>query len=820
MTNSDTGNGDRLPHGLAVIEFSAVLRVVARFAGTSAGSRHVLALRPSSDPARVRARLEATDEMVSLVLARDWYAPQTPEVGRACSRLTVEGSVLDEGELLDFARLLAASRLARGELDVLGDASRHLTELAGDLVAERRLEDRLQGAFNAAGELADSASPLLRRIRNELRGGRDSLVKRLESFARSLPERMRVADASVTIRSGRYCIPVRREGASRVGGIVHDESATHQTLFVEPPLAIEEMNRLAALERDEVREVRRILAELTEILRPLAPRLSRAAEVLAELDSLNARARYALAHGGHVPELESPVAPAPIEIVEGVHPLLLEAGEPPVRFSLRMEADERVLLISGPNAGGKTVTLKTVGLLSALAQSGVVPPVGAGTRLPVFDAVYALIGDEQSISASLSTFSARLAGLAEILENAGPSSLVLLDEFGGGTDPAEGAALAAAVLLRLGRSTRLTIATTHLGALKDLAAESDAVVNASLQFDAERLRPSFVLRRDRPGRSYALEIAERLGLPPELLAEARERLTESERRLDDVLSGLETAEAEQRRLATRAGAGVRAVEARSRALDARERELAAREREADAEARARRLAGKREAESFLKEARTTVEDVIRRLREESADDGDADRQARRAVEKALRDVRGAIERDAATGAPGAPPVAVDPGDRVRAVGLGVTGDVIEVRADDVVLEARGLRITVPLSSVERLEARPRGSRTGGAGEAAGGAGSAVVETTRSTPGAAARPEVDLRGLRADEIERPLMAAIDAAIVADLGRLVVIHGKGTGALRAEVARLIEADARQLRSRPGGLAEGGSGVTVVELNDGPT
>lgn len=806
-----------LPHGLRVMEFAAVLDAVASHAGTAAGKEHVRALRPSRDVDAARERLEATDEMISLVLRHDWRSSAIPDVAGTIDRLAVAGSVLDEDGLRALGLLLTASRRSRSDLRREPDALSRLHGLAERLVVDRELEERLQESFGAAGELVDSASEELHRLRRDLRGSRSEMVRRLEKFARSLPARFQVPDASVTVRAGRYCIPIRRDGASRVGGIVHDESSTRQTVFVEPPSAIEEMNRIAGLEREEQREVRRILAALTDALRPHAAGLRRTLAALAEADSLNARARYALEHGGKKPRLDAVDDGAPIEVIDGAHPLLLEGGEPAVPFSLRLHPDERVLLISGPNAGGKTVTLKAVGLLAALAQSGIVPPVGEGTRLTVFEDFFAVIGDEQSITASLSTFSAQLASLGEILAGVGPASLVLLDEVGGNTDPAEGAALAAAILLRLADEARLTVATTHLGALKDLAAEDPAVVNASLQFDAEKLRPSFVLVRDRPGRSYALEIASRLGLPAELVDAARSRLSETERRMEDLLAELEASEAELERLTSGARADARELEEQAAQLARRERSLERREKEIEREAR-------RAADRYLLEARADVEAVIEELRERSAEAGasgaadgtseaetTAATEARRRVEELVRRNRAAAPSRPATEAGssdepgGGAGGTLGPGDRARSRSLGVTGEILELGPDEAVLEARGMRFTLSPGDLEPADdtEKPDGP---------------VSQPTSAPPELEAHPEVDLRGLRVDEIRGPLLAALDAAVVADLGRLVVIHGKGTGALREAVGRLVESDDRIARVRPGGFDEGGSGVTVLELASG--
>jgi DNA mismatch repair protein MutS2 len=323
----------------------------------------------------------------------------------------------------------------------------------------------------------------------------------------------------VSVREGRYVIPIRREG--RVKGASRRSLATGSTLFVEPPLAIELMNQLRELELAEAREVQRILRELTDQLRPRQAELRQSLEALVEIDSLSARAGYALAADGHRPQVRARGA-REYCVVNGRHPLLLAGGgDAVVPFDLALDQGERTLLVSGPNTGGKTVLLKAVGLLSALTQAGIIPPVGPGTCLPVFTDMFADIGDEQSIAASLSTFSAHLRNLRELLEHADADSLALIDEIGSGTDPVEGSALAEAVLRELTRRGALTVATTHLGQLKLLASEQPGVVNASLQFDAAALQPTYRLQKGIPGRSYGLAIARRLGFPPALLAQAK-----------------------------------------------------------------------------------------------------------------------------------------------------------------------------------------------------------------------------------------------------------------------------------------------------------
>ncbi len=369
------------PQALIRLEWPDVLNRIAGFASSEAGAEHVRRLVPEPSLDAAEAALKRADEMIGLLLKYDWAPPTIPDVRGPLKRLAVEGSVLDVSELERVAVLLASARHARADLRRNPDELPGLAALGGRMLKAEALEKRLAQALDSAGGLADSASPDLRRIRRSLRSARSSIVRRLETFARSLPDRIQVPDGSVTIRSGRYCIPIRREGMSDVGGIVHDESATHRTVFVEPPEAIQPMNRLAEFERDELREVARILRELTAAARPRAAELAQSLEALAEADSLYARARWALGHGGTRPAFLDPgtadEAAVALRLVSVHHPLLVSGEVPSVPFDLELVRGESVLLISGPNAGGKTVLLKTIGLTCLLAQAGIVPPAGA-----------------------------------------------------------------------------------------------------------------------------------------------------------------------------------------------------------------------------------------------------------------------------------------------------------------------------------------------------------------------------------------------------------------------------------------------------------
>lgn len=805
-------------HALRLLEFPRALELVAGHAGSSLGAERVRALRPLSHREDVEEALAAADDMVTFLLrTSEWVPPPIPDARGALRRLDVDGSVLDEAALKDVGVLLSSSRRARHDLVRRSDDFRWLAALGERLLERKTEEERLERSIDPSGDVADGASPALGRLRRQMRAERSSLVSRLERFSAELPERFRVPDASVTVRNGRYCVPIRREGRSRVGGIVHDESASSQTLFIEPTSVIEPMNRIRELELAERREVNRVLAEMTEELRPFAAELRESLEALSELDSLFARARYALEHGGSRPRAGGEVERGPYRVRQGYHPILLAVEEGAVSFDLELEPSETVLLVSGPNAGGKTVLLKALGLISAMTQSGIVPPVGEGTRLPVFRRFFAIIGDEQSIEASLSTFSAQIGILREILERSDGQSLVLVDEIGSNTDPEEGAALAAAMLLRLAGQAALTAVSTHLGDLKTLAGDDPRIVNASLQFDPSTLRPTYRLLRDRPGRSYALEISERLGIPEDVLVEARGRLTDESRALEVVLSELEEREEEVEALRTTLERGRGELE---RQQDRQAERVAEAERlQAELERRERALerGARQNAERYLLDARKEVEDAIAGLTARIAEvmeglrsappeqrsrvseaSAAAATEARRAVERAIDDLRvGAPEPSEV-----ASPVSLQVGDAVRVASLGGVGRLLELSDDRAIVELGGVRITV-VPHVLRLQE--------------GGEEKPARRGTLPAPVLEASHEVKLRGLRVEEIDAVLLPALDAAIQADLPSLRIIHGKGTGALRRRVQELLAGDRRIPSFRLGTHQEGGSGVTVVDLSD---
>jgi DNA mismatch repair protein MutS2 len=784
---------------LETIEFAQVIELVAGHAVGPLGAARVRGRGPSDDADWISGELARVGEVAGLFRRGDvLLAEPIPDVGRALARLRIEGSVLDGVELAALHRLLVAARLVEADLKRVAETAPLAAALARPL-PHKAIERRLEQSLDPEGNLLDTASPRLAAARREVHAARQRLLRKLESLLRGLDASAAPTEGSVTVRGGRYVIPVRRDSRSRPPGIVHDESGSAGTLFIEPSESIELGNAFRAAQVEEERETLRVLRELTDLLRPEVATLRDVVEMCVAVDDLVARAQYAVAVEGEVPAVAP--APAVLMVVRGRHPLLLAGDEPVVPFDLEMAELERTLLISGPNTGGKTVLLKAVGLAAALAQSGIVPPVGPGTRLPIFRRFYADIGDRQSIAASLSTFSAHVRMLRRVLEQSDRATLVLLDEIGSGTDPAEGSALAAATLVSLTERGALTLATTHLGSLKDLASHTPGVVNASLQFDAATLTPTYRFLKGVPGRSYGLAIARRLGVSPGILADAEARVPDAERSLDALLAAVEERERELR--AAQADLAERTVEldalgARLSLQDdsqsAREAELKRREKEAE-------RAGRQQARGFLLEARQRVEAALGTAR--GAADEAAAREARRLVEEGIKaegehlSALDQVEEPAA----GSSEDTVEVGARVR-IPAGSVGEVLELRGDGRVVVAVGaMRMVVERKGLVVL---PRVKRAG------------TPASFESPADDTSNLEIDLRGMTGDEAEMATVAAVDAAVLAEQPYLRIIHGMGTGVVRERVRRVVATDRRVAHYGFAPRNQGGTGVTVVEFS----
>lgn len=803
-----------IDHALGVLEFERVLERVATRATSNAGRRRILALRPSYDVKVIARELERVGASMRVVeISPQWVPGPIPDLEEALTQFGTHSAVLEPIDLCNIGTMLkTASSLAR-KLDSVSVDIDALLTVRDHLIEDRELVQVIERSVDEEGRMLSTASDDLGRIRRRLRGARNGIVKRLEALLSSLPDRFVVPDGSVTLRDGRFVIPVRREGKGKVGGIVHDESQTGATLYVEPPIAIEATNQLRELEREETREIRRILATLTDLILPRRHELYGVFEALVDFDTLYARAHTAVSWEATPPLVEG-LAPGTLSLRGARHPLLVEAQEGEViPYDFTLEDQERCLVVSGPNTGGKSVFLKATGLIAALTQAGCVPPVGPGTCLPVFESFFADIGDEQSITRNLSTFSAHLENLHSLVSAASDRSLVLIDEMGTGTDPAEGAALSRAVLEELVDRGSTTIVSSHLGELKKLDTRGSCIVNASMHFDTERMEPTYRLIKGRPGRSYGLAIARSLGFPAQILDRAESYRDGGEARLEDVLERIEKQEGEADRLLHELGIERRRTDRFLVDVESREQALSEAERTADGRARA-------DARQLLMDARAEVESVITELRaaaREGRDLEEATRTARQKVERSASRHKEAVSGEKGshrshdraeeafekkeTGTP-----ETRDGAHVRIRANGARGRVLERRGDRLLVEVGALRFELPSEELESIDTSMESTVRVRAG---GWTGPAISD---------GRLEVDLRGLRVDEMDLELQRALDEAILHDQLQLLIVHGTGTGALRKRVGELLKVDSRVQKFRIGGLGEGGAGVTIATFRAG--
>ncbi len=779
--------------------------LLSGLATTHEGERRIAALGPLPD----REEAERVLALVAALKLRAEAGEGVPplEVGDlrpVLSRLRTPGSVLSAEELMGLGTLLRATRLARASLDRAAAEHPHLGELAGPLAPFPHLERALAETFEPSGEIRDTASPALRRIRRERETRRERLRARMERVAASLSSED--AASLVTLREGRYVVSVPVTHRGRVPGLVQDRSASGSTLYVEPMEVVEDNNALREMDAEERAEIRRILAELSGRFEGESAALARDYEEVGRLDALRARAALAVRWNAEPPALTNEPR---LRLSGARHPLLLEARRAQggleraraavIPLDLELDAGTRMLLVTGPNMGGKTVALMTVGLLSVMAQAGCLVPADPGCVFPWTERWVVSLGDEQSLDMDLSTFGAHLGRWGEALRAAGPGTLVLLDELGSGTDPQEGAALARSVLERLVERGTLGLVTTHLGTLKGYAAETPGIRNASMVFDGGTHRPTYRLAVGIPGESHALEMARSLGFPEERVARAEALLPREER---DVKALLAQLEAERKGLAE-ARAGAEDLLREARRLEEETRGRLARLLEERASVRAKAA---RQAREILRRA----EETLRRA------DAAARGRSRRREAPTRQELAGEQARLARLEAPPRPrprgrvPEEVRAGDRYWAESLGREVEV--VRPPDgsgrVLVVQGGLRVELPVAGL-RVPEEPAAAAA--PSEASGGRQpAAVLPETGSVP-----IEVDLRGLRVDEALDKLDRALDQAVLAGLQELRIIHGKGTGALRQAVGEFVRNHGAVASAKTADQWEGGTGATVVRL-----
>ncbi|MBI2827823.1 MAG: endonuclease MutS2 [Acidobacteria bacterium] len=814
---------------LRALEFDRIVSVVSGLAVTPTGGDRLAELCPSTDAAEIAAAQRATTEGTRFLADHPGFPLRAPtDLNAILDALTIDGRALEPLRLIALADYLESVEQSRGVVKRLGDPFPVLRALVEAVASFKSEIADVRRKIDASGEVADEATPALAGIRERLRKQRARLRAMLESFLRGRDTAKYLQDQVVTDRNGRYVLLVRAEHRSAIPGIIHGASASGASLFLEPLTTVEINNDIVALDEQESEEVRRILLALTDAFRGRPEDLRRTIDVATELDVIQARARFSHIVDGIEPAM---VGDGAFELRGALHPLLMQkvnerldrdARSPipdPVPVDILLMPPVHGLVITGPNTGGKTVALKTAGLLAAMAQAGLHIPVEKGSRLPVFRSLFADIGDEQSISANLSTFSAHITNVVSMDRELALPALVLLDEVGAGTDPVEGGALGIAVIDHFRRLGAHVIATTHYDSLKSYASTTAGVAGAAFGFNPDTFAPTYRIVYGSPGRSLAIEIAARLGMPKSVIAAARENLTEPEKQLAEHLARIDNdlrALEQERQGLARERAAVTAAEKKLRS-----REDAVRERE---ERVRRRLDAK--LDDQLREARREIDAIVEGLKARAAalseqaavriksgerlrsaglstgETGLVRAEARAALDQIADRIKGGATVQAPSVAPH-PPAPIEPGSRVTSDALGLEGIVIEVHGKHAEVDVRGKRLRAALRDLRVIEGAPAVPK--------------VSVKVDLQPREGPLSELNVIGADVDEALARLDKFLDASMSTDLRELRIVHGHGTGKLRRAVAEFLKNHPLVKRFELAPQNQGGGGATVVVLKD---
>ena len=784
---------------LNILELPTVLEMLAAEAVTDGGREACFKLRPSADRLEVKNRLAETSAAKEMMVVRG--SPSLSgikDIRPSLSRADLGGS-LNTIELLNIARVLQCARLVKGYTsdDKLGKSC--IDHLFAALHANRFLEEKITGSIVGEDEIADSASSELANIRRKIRAAgarvRDCLQKIISSpsYAKVLQEPI------ITMRSDRFVVPVKAECKGAIPGLVHDISASGATLFIEPMAAVKANNELRELAAKEKTEIERILAELSADCAAHAEDIASDYSYLITLDGIFARAKLSYKLNGIEPELRE----KGVVLRRARHPLLPKDKAVPI--SLELGEDFDTLIITGPNTGGKTVTLKTIGLLNVMAQCGLHIPADDGSGVPVYRHVLADIGDEQSIEQNLSTFSAHMTNIVHILGECDADSLLLFDELGAGTDPTEGAALAIAVIEHARKLGADVAATTHYAELKVYATNENGIQNASCEFDVETLSPTYRLLVGVPGKSNAFAISERLGLSKDIIDDAKARIGVQNASFEATIEKLEQTRALLERDRAETAKKLREAEESAKKAAFLRAELSVRLEKADEKAR-------RDAERIISDARRTAEDTFAEL-DEMRRKMNEDEQAQE-VNRARSELRRKLNESQSKVKAKQPEKPAEDkksarevrsGDTVEIKSMGVKAEVVDVNPDGSLnLRAGIMNVKLKPDDVYLIE-----------GHAAKQKKQSVTLAGSTAARAAVSPEIDLRGMESIEAVNAAEQYIDSAVMGKLKTVTIIHGKGTGALRAAVQQMLKRNKAVKSYRLGRFGEGESGVTIVEL-----
>lgn len=778
---------------LKTLEYDKILAMLKERASCCVSRELVDTMEPSGDFDTVERELKLTAEAETLFYKTGRSPVDDFPDMRHCLERMHAALFLSTGELLGIASCLKAARIAKDILAKEVGEESYLYNLAGLLITHRSAEEEINRCIINEDEIFDGASPALARIRRAMRLANEKVREKLNSMIRSTAYQKYLQEPIITIRNGRFVIPVKQEYRQQVPGLIHDQSSSGATLFIEPSAVVELGNEYKKLLAEEADEIERILTELTAMLAPYADEIREDLNIMGQIDLIFAKAKLSRELNAVMPRLNRNNY---VRIVRGRHPLI--PADRVVPIDIWIGSDYRSLIITGPNTGGKTVTLKIVGLFALMVQSGIFVPANEGSEFPVFEHIYADIGDEQSIDQSLSTFSSHMKNIVGILDKADENSLVLLDELGAGTDPIEGAALAMSILEELNDRHCICVSTTHYSEIKAFAMTHEGMENASMEFDIDRLCPTYRLYIGIPGKSNAFEISSRLGLPNSIIDKAKGFLKGEDVRFEDIISSAQSQHRiaeEERKMAEEARAELEKLRADAererRKLDEDRNRLQAKAKED-----AKRIVAdtKREMEKLIVEIRS-IKDIDRSAADRVIQ---AARDTLRATETAVNE-KEAIKKEDNT----KPPKTVRAGDTVNIVTLDQKATVLSApdSKGEVMVQAGVMKLNVKLKDIRLIEEKKAAAPT--SGKVGLGAGKQVGL------------ELDVRGMLVDEANIMVDRYLDDAYNAGLSEVNIIHGKGTGALRAGVQAFLKRHPLVKGYRMGSYGEGDAGVTVVTL-----
>ncbi|GAV10104.1 endonuclease MutS2 [Paenibacillus sp. NAIST15-1] len=782
---------------LKTMDYHKILQSLARHAATPLGEHASLSLLPSTDLEEVKRRLQATDEAMTI----DRLKGGAPFSGVTDIRPAVKrariNAMLSANELWDISALIFAGRRVRRHIESVHEDNPVplLMALADSLSWQKELEEEIRRCIDEQGEVLDQASAELATARRELRIGETRIREKLESMIRSSSASKMLQEQLITIRNDRYVIPVKAEYRGHYGGIVHDQSSSGATLFIEPEAIVTLNNKLREIKLKEEREIERILSRLTEHVGLQVDLLLSDTDCIEQLDFIFAKARLAHEMKATLPRMNDR---GYMKLIKGRHPLI--DREQVVPIDVELGNDYTTIIVTGPNTGGKTVSLKTMGLLSLMSMSGLFIPAQDGSQLCVYDAIYADIGDEQSIEQSLSTFSSHLTNIIRILGEMTPKSLVLLDELGAGTDPAEGSALAIAILEHIHRLGCRLVATTHYSELKAYAYERKGVINASMEFDVQTLRPTYRLLVGVPGRSNAFAIAERLGLPTSIIEHARGEVTEEDMRIETMIASLE----ENRLRAEAERVEAEKIRKETELLRA---SIVEEEAKLQAERDKRIERASEEAREIVRKARYEADDIITELKLLAQEGVSVKEHLLTEARKKLDEAAPASKLASKSKTVKKQARKIEAGDDVMVYSLNQKGSVVELAGNEAVVQLGIMKMKVRMDDLELVtsSASKQSSKSVKTGT--------NVKRTRADN---VRSELDLRGANLEEAIIEVDRFLDEALLANLGQVYIIHGKGTGILRTGIQEFLRRHRHVKTFRLGNYGEGGTGITVAELS----